>query len=103
MKKKLTILLFLFNSVLTFGQSDITVLNGYKYVYLAPLNTVGYGIRSLVKEKLFASGLNVIESTNLPQGVDECLVVSCVIDHTNYGYQATSDYVYLNFTNCLEK
>ncbi len=105
MKKQLTFLLFLFNTLLVYGQSELTVLNGYKYVYLPPLtyqdgSTDKWGIRSQVKEKLVGSGLNVFETTTPPKGVDLCLIVSCFIDHTNNAYQAASDYVYLKFINC---
>jgi S1-C subfamily serine protease len=108
MKKQLTFLLFLFNTLLVLGQSDVTIFNGYKYVYLAPLtyqdgSTDKWGIRSQVKEKLVGSGLNVLETTTPPQGVDVCLIVSCFIHHTNNSYQATSDYVYLKFINCANQ
>jgi len=108
MKKQLTFLLFLFNTLFVLGQSDVGVFNGYKYVYLAPLtyqdgSSDKWGIRSLVKEKLIGSGLNILETTTPPQGVDVCLIVSCFIDHTNNAYQATSDYVYLKFLNCANQ
>jgi S1-C subfamily serine protease len=108
MKKQLTFLIFLFNTLFLFGQSDITVFNGYKYVYLAPLNyqdgsTDIWGIRSHVKEMLVGSGLSVLESTNPPQGIDVCLVVTCFIDHTNNQYKVTSDNVYLKFINCANE
>lgn len=108
MKKQLTLFIFLFTSLLALGQSDVTVLNGYKYVYLAPLtykdgSTDKWGIRSQVREKLIGSGINVLETTTPPQGVDVCLIVSCFIDHTNNAYQAASDYVYLKFINCANQ
>ncbi|MFN4971938.1 MAG: hypothetical protein ACK5GX_02780, partial [Bacteroidota bacterium] len=108
MKTQLTFLIILFKSILALGQSDITVFNGYKYVYLAPLtykdgSTDKWGIRSQVKEKLIGSGINVLETTTPPQGVDVCLIVSCIIDHTNNAYQAASDYVYIKFINCVNQ
>lgn len=108
MKNQLTIILFLFSSLLALGQSDVNIFNGYKYVYLAPLvyqdgSIDKWGIRSQVKKKLLGSGLSILETTTPPQGVDVCLIVSCFIDHTNNAYQATSDYVYLKFTNCANQ
>ena len=108
MKKQLTILLLLFNAIVAIGQSDASVFNGYKYVYLAPLtyqdgSTDKWGIRSQVKEKLIDYGLTVLETTTPPQGVDVCLIVSCFIEHTNNAYQTASDYVYLKFFNCTNQ
>jgi hypothetical protein len=105
MKKQLTFLFFLFNTFFVFGQSEITVLNGYKYIYLPPLtyqdgSTDRFGIRSQVKEKLIRSGFNILESTTPPQGVNVCLVVTCFIEHTNNWGQPIPDYVYLKIFNC---
>lgn len=102
--KLITILLFL-TSLLAFGQRDITVLNGYKYVYLAPLeyqdgSSDVWGIRSQIKDKLISSGLSIIETTTAPQNMDGCFITVCIIEHTNNVNQAASDYVNLKFLNC---
>jgi len=92
------------------AQRDIKVLNGYKYIYLAPLTyqdgtSDKWGIRNSVRERLIATGIKVIETTIPPSDVQNntCLIVTCTIGHTNNGYQATSDYVYLNLLNCNDK
>ncbi|MDF2188319.1 serine protease [Paraflavitalea sp. CAU 1676] len=90
-----------------FAQSDVSVLNGYKYIYLRPLTyqdgtSDKWGIRNAVREKLMASGLTVLEAVTLtPQGTPaNCLTAVCTIDHTNNAYQAASDYIYLKIFNC---
>lgn len=108
MKKNFSVLLFILNSLFVLGQSDIEALNGYKYVYLAPLTYQDgsidkWGIRNQVKEKIIRSGLQVLESTTPPSDIDVCLIVACIIDHTNNSYQTTSEYVYLKFIDCTEK
>ena len=108
MKKRLTFLLLFLKTLIVIGQSEVTVLDCYKYVYLAPLtyndgSNDKWGIRSQIKEKLYVSGLSVLETTTPPQGEDVCLVVACFITHTNNAYQSTSDYVYLKFINCTNQ
>lgn len=90
------------------GQGSVNSLTGYKYIYLAPLtyqdgSSDRLGFRNEVKKKLLASGIDVIETKPLPSGVDECLVSSCFIEHTNNEGQATSDYIYLKFYNCRKE
>lgn len=108
MKRQIILIFILFNSLLLLGQSDITVLNGYRYVYLAPLSYEDgsndkWGIHSQVKEKLIGSGFTLLETTTPPNGIDVCLIISCFIGHTNNAYQAVSDYVYLEFINCTKQ
>lgn len=109
--KQITKTILTFIIVLTslngFAQRDIKVLNGYKYIYLAPLtyqdgSSDKWGIRNTVREKLIASGIKVIETTTPPSDVQNntCLIATCTIDHTNNAYQAASDYVYLKIFNC---
>ena len=77
MKKQLVLTLLLLKTLFALGQSDVTILNGYKYVYLAP-STYGngtidnLGIQNQVKSKLIASGLQVIETATMPSDIDVC-------------------------------
>lgn len=103
----LTLLTTLFLQFYSMGQSDITVLNGYKYIYLAPLSyqdgsSDKWGIRNSIKEKLIASGIKVIETTTPPADIQNntCLIATCTIDHTNNIGQPIPDYVYLKIINC---
>jgi hypothetical protein len=81
MKSFVFLLVFFFQAIVSMGQSDETVLNGYKLVYLVPMEyTDGssdkYGVGSLVKEKLQLLGLQIVESSAVPNGMSNRNVYS---------------------------
>ena len=105
-----TISFLFFISLISYAQNDVTVLNGYKYVYLFPLNYKNgnadiWGIRGQIKEKLIASGLKVIETEAQLEKINDeiCLLLGCVISHTSNEGQYISDYLYLKFQNCEDE
>lgn len=108
MKQLFTLFLFLLSYPLI-AQTNISVLSGYKHILLLPLTyqdgtSDRWGIRKQVKDQLVLSGFQVIDGDKVPDSIpDQCLVAICSIEHTNNGYSAVSDYVYLKLYNCQKE
>lgn len=87
------------------SQNNVSVLNGYKYIYLAPLKYENaaedyYGIRRIIKEKLQSKGFEIIDSDVPRKDIDNCLVSSCFVSHSFNFYKPLPDIVTLKFYNC---
>jgi len=104
----LTLLLSL-SALLSYGQKEVEVFNGYKYIYLPPLTYQNggvdiYGIasntRSYFTEKGFGILVDKSEPNNIPKEVKEnpCLVLTCQIEHPSPN--GFSNSVTLTFLNC---
>jgi len=102
MKKLLPLILFAFSVSLSYGQS----LNGYKYVYVPTLTyqdgrTDIWSISSKLRLAFAEKGFIVLnESSSVPEDVQQnpCLVLNCIIDHTNVVYGTNS--VTITLKNC---
>lgn len=82
------------------SKAQITLLNKYQYVYLAPLKYTNgssdrWGIREQVKAKLQASGLMVLDS--LSTRIMPSLTATCIIEHSSNLYQLKSEYIEVKF------
>lgn len=102
MKRHLIAFIILFSSLFASGQNDITVLNGYKYFFIAPLeyqdgSADKFGVGSLIREKLKSFGLQIIEAP--PLGEDKSLIAICSINHSNNFYQPVPDRIEIKFIN----
>lgn len=100
MKKVLLFLIVILLGISIKSKAQVTLLNRYKYVYLAPLNYNGsrndrWGIREQVKTKLQASGLTVLDS--LTAGLMPSLTLTCIIEHSSNLYQWKSEYIDVKF------
>lgn len=102
------IICFFFTSLIALGQSNVTVLNGYKSIYLMPLtykdgSSDKFGLRSFVKDKLVSKGFKITEADADLKGSEGCFIVACVINHTNNFYQHYPDRIELKFINCTKE
>lgn len=97
MKKQLTSLLFLFNTLSVFGLSVKTVLNSHKQVHLDPLTYQNgyaeqFGLTNLVKDCLQSKDLQIIESSVTPKVIDNYLITifafnQFLIDTVNFNHK----------------
>ena len=81
-------------------EAQVTKLNNYKYIYLAPLTYNNsradrWGIREQVKRRLRESGVAVLDSLNT--GQMPSLTLTCVIEHSNNLYQLKREYINVKF------
>lgn len=105
MKKLLLVCVVMLLCLSIKSQAQVTKLNNYKYIYLAPLTYNNgradrWGIREQVKKRLQESGMVVLDSLNT--GQMPSLTLTCVIEHSNNLYQWKSEYIdvkFLDFDN----
>ncbi|MDT3403433.1 hypothetical protein [Mucilaginibacter terrae] len=105
MKKLLLIYIVILMGISIKSKAQVTKLNNYKYIYLAPLTYNNgradhWGIREQVKKILRESGVAVLDSLNT--GQMPSLTLTCVIEHSNNLYQFKREYIdvkFLDFDN----
>lgn len=105
MKKNILISLFFILSILSQGQS----LNGFKYVFVPSLQYQNgrvdiWDISSSLRDAFQKKGFHVLsENSEIPNEVlaNPCLVVNCIVDHTNVYYGKNS--INLKLIDCNQK
>ncbi len=109
MKKLFLVICFLNVSLIVAAQSNVRSLNGYKYIYIAPIaETDGsfdrYGIAPFLNNLFINARIPVLNANNPPQEVvdDPCLVLTCFVTYT-FCYNCGGITVTLQFTDCLRQ
>lgn len=115
MKNKIyTLFIILFCTISTFGQ-NVTIFNGYKYIYFIPLEYQKggneaidiYGIEAtaigIFQEKGFGVIVDVSDLSKLDKDVQNnpCIFLTCRIDHLPPN--ALSNSVTFSFFNCIDQ
>lgn len=87
------------------SQTDVSILNHYKYVYLTSGNMppfVKFSLYDDVAEKFKACGLNVIKKKDKQQITDTCSIVYCDLQPVACGptHTSSNNCVQLYFRDC---